>query len=106
MPHLVRFLMRHALIGFALAILFVGALLAFDVARLGSLVRASSTGGLAALILVFSVGVTFSSVQMGFAVMLLASRDEEPGSGRRRTIPARRLRLAELRVPGRRTGQD
>ena len=58
LPLLVRFLIRHAAIGFGVAVLFVGLLLA-------------SSAGLALAILTFSVGLTFSSVQMGFAVMFL-----------------------------------
>jgi hypothetical protein len=93
MPPLVRFLLRHALIGLVLAVVFVGALLAFDIARLGSLIMASPIGLIAVLVLTVSVGITFASVQMGFAIMLLADRDEDDGDGRRapvaRLLPAR-----------------
>lgn len=93
MPHLVRFLLRHALVGLVLAVLFVGALLAFDIARLGSLIAASPTGMIAVLVLTVSVGITFASVQMGFAIMLLADREEDDSDGRRdpiaRLLPAR-----------------
>lgn len=96
MPHLVRFLLRHALIGLALAVIFVGALLAFDVARLGSLIAASPIGVVAALVLTVSVGITFASVQMGFAIMLLADGDEGDGGGRR--APVAPLRPARAPV--------
>lgn len=105
MPHLVRFLMRHALIGFALAIVFVGALLALDVARLGSLIWVSPTGVIAAFVLTFSIGVTFASVQMGFAVMLLSETDTGPKSGRGKPTPAPRPAFARMRsVRGRKSG--
>ncbi len=98
MPILVRFLLRHALIGFALAMVFVGALLAFDVARLGSLVWASPSGGLAVAALTFALGLTFGSVQMGVAVMLLGEDDDRPtrGGGRRATLGPAARRLAPV----------
>lgn len=71
LPLLVRFLIRHAAIGFGVAILFVGLLLALDIGGIAKLIFASSSAGLALAILTFSVGLTFSSVQMGFAVMFL-----------------------------------
>jgi hypothetical protein len=71
LPLLVRFLMRHAAIGFGLAIVFVGLLLALDIGGIATLIFASSSGSLALAVLTFSVGLTFSSVQMGFAVMFL-----------------------------------
>lgn len=75
LPLLVRFLIRHAVIGFGLALLFVAILLTLDVGGIGTLIFASSSSGLALAILVFSMGVTFSSVQMGFAVMFLRDDD-------------------------------
>ncbi len=72
LPRLVRFLILHALIGFALAGAFVAALIVFDVGGLGALLTGSPSGALAIVLLTFGTGVTFSSVQMGFAVMLLA----------------------------------
>lgn len=107
MPHLVHFLLRHALIGFALAIVFVGLLLALDVARLGSLILASPTGVIAAFVLTFSIGVTFASVQMGFAVMLLSETDTGPRGGRGKPIPALRPAFARLFcVRGRKPGSS
>lgn len=101
MPQLVRFLMRHALIGIGVAVLFVGTLVAFDVARLGTLVTQSPSGLVAVVALTCAVGITFGSVQMGFAVMLLAGEEEKPGGGR--TAPARvsRLKPALARVRAR-----
>jgi hypothetical protein len=78
LPKLVRFLFRHALIGFGLAIVFVGLLLAFDIGGIATLITSSSSGVLATAVLTFSMGLTFSSVQMGFAVMFLAKRDDTP----------------------------
>jgi membrane glycosyltransferase len=98
MPTLVLFLARHALIGFALAVVFVGALLGFDVARLGTLVWASPSGPIAVAALTFAVGLTFASAQMGFAVMLLGEEsDDGTGGGRATRVLARRaLRLVPV----------
>lgn len=71
LPLLVRFLIRHAVIGFCIAILFVGLLLSFNIGGIATLIFASSSAVLALFILTFSLGLTFSSVQMGFAVMFL-----------------------------------
>ncbi len=92
MPTLVRFLVTHAAIGITLAAAFVGALVAFDVARLGTLVQTSSDGMLAVALLTAGLGVTFGSVQMGFAVMLMNGRDDTTGGSRvrlRRLVPLR-----------------
>lgn len=88
MPFLVKFLLRHAGIGIGVAAVFVALLVAFDVARLGTLLATSPDGLLAVIVLTFALGITFGSVQMGFAVMLLSTRDEPPGG--------RRMRLTRL----------
>ncbi|MFG1403424.1 hypothetical protein [Xanthobacter sediminis] len=82
MPFLVRFLVTHAAIGVSLAAVLVGAMVAFDVAGLGGLLTGSEDGVLALVLLTFGLGVTFGSVQMGFAVMLMSENDEPP-RGRR-----------------------
>lgn len=82
MPFLVRFLVTHAIVGVSLAVLFVGALVGFDIAGLGTLMRTSQDGLLALVLLTFGLGITFGSVQMGFAVMLMSDGDEPP-RGRR-----------------------
>lgn len=88
MPFLVKFLVRHAAIGVGVAALFVGLLVAFDVARLGTLFATSADGMLALAVLTFALGLTFGSVQMGFAVMLMSDKDEPPAG--------RRIRLTRL----------
>ncbi|WP_454915088.1 hypothetical protein [Xanthobacter sediminis] len=82
MPFLVRFLVTHAVIGVSVAVMLVGAMVAFDVAGLGTLMTSSEDGPLALALLTFGLGITFGSVQMGFAVMLM-SDGEEPPRGRR-----------------------
>lgn len=82
MPFLVRFLLRHAAIGIGVAGVFVALLVAFDVAHLATLFARSPDGLLAIGVLTVALGITFGSVQMGFAVMLMDDENEPP-SGRR-----------------------
>lgn len=69
MPLLVKFLIRHAAIGFGFAILFVGTLIWFDIGNIGTILAQSDIRVFATGLLVMMVGLTFSSVQMGYAVM-------------------------------------
>ena len=52
MPKHIAFILRHALIGFALAVVFVGLLLVFDVAGLWHLVTHTAEGPIALVMLV------------------------------------------------------
>jgi len=83
MPPLVRFLLIHAAIGFAIAFVFVGFVLAFDLNGLRTLIWASDMTGLALFMLTFFTGLTFASVQIGVAVMLLG--EDEHGGDRSRS---------------------
>jgi len=84
MPKLVRFLLVHAAIGFGLAFVFVGVLVAFDTGGLRTLMMSSDVGFAAFLLLVFLNGLTFGSVQIGVAVMLLGEEDgDQPNGGDR-----------------------
>lgn len=83
MPLLLGFLLRHALVGFAIAAAAVGLLLWLDVAGLGTLVATSESGVLAVALLTFFGGLTLGSVQMGVAVMTLSEADASGGGGRR-----------------------
>ncbi len=71
MPDPIRFLINHALVGFIAAIIFVGAIMAVNLASLRTLVVNSDVGFLAVLLLTGFVGLTFASVQMGVAIMQL-----------------------------------
>lgn len=81
MPKLIRFYIRHVLIGFALAAVFVAGLIWFDVAHLGHLILTSPDGVLAAGILWFSNGIVFAGVQFGIAVMGLKQDEPKGGKG-------------------------
>ncbi|MCK9553934.1 hypothetical protein [Aquamicrobium sp.] len=85
MTPLVRFLLRHAIIGCIIAVSFLSAMLAFDLAGLRTLATGSSSGPFAIALLAFACSLTFASVQMGFAVMLLG-KGPESGGGKRRHV--------------------
>jgi membrane glycosyltransferase len=85
MPFLVRFLIHHALVGLAIAIAAVGLIMWSDISGLGTLIRNAEQSLLAIVLLTVMMGLTFSSLQMGFAVMLLPG-DKESGSGGKRKL--------------------
>lgn len=95
MTPLVRFLIRHAAIGCAIAVAFVGVLVTFDIGGLRSLAGSSSSGPLAIVLLTVASALTFASVQMGFAIMLLGVNPRKDGGKRR---PALSLALSVVRV--------
>lgn len=81
MPKLVKLYIRHTLIGFGIAALFVGMLLWFDVMNLRSLIARSDVAFLAVLMLWFMHGIVFAGVQFAWAVMSLAEKPEGPRRG-------------------------
>ncbi len=86
MPKLVRFYIRHVLIGWAIAAAFVAMLVYFNVAGLRHLILETDQGWIAGLMLFVSNGVVFAGVQFGIAVMLLAEDDSGPRGGRRQRV--------------------
>ncbi|MGB0085360.1 MAG: hypothetical protein WBP94_08330 [Rhodomicrobiaceae bacterium] len=96
MPELIKLLLRNAAIGFGIAAIFVTLLLLSDTGGVGTLVANSDMGVLAVFMLTFFTGLTFGSVQMGFAVMTAHKQDDGRGRGKRlprirwaRTAPVR-----------------
>ena len=73
--HLLRFLLVNAIWGGALGLAFVGAVLALDIGHIRALMLASSEGWTALMLLSAGCVVTFASVGMAGAIMLL------PGDG-------------------------
>lgn len=71
LPTLVRFLVCHAAIGFALAAIFVVAILALDPQDAGTLLMTAAGHWWPAVVLWFFTGLTFGAVQIGAATMLL-----------------------------------
>lgn len=87
MPKLLQFLLVHAVIGFGVAGLFVSALILLDIGGFATLVSRSDIAPLAVSVLTFFLGLTFASVQMGVAVMLLP-KENDPGPRGGRRVPA------------------
>ncbi len=84
MPKLIKLYIVNVAIGFALAGLFVGMLLWFNIANLWHLVSTSDKGLLAVVVLWISNGVIFAGVQFGIAVMRMKDDDDdEPRGGNR-----------------------
>ena len=81
-PRLLRFLALNASAGAGLGLLFAALLLLSDVAGLGMLFASPSTPLVAWLLYFSTFALTFASLMMGTAIMLLPYRPE----------PSRRLR--------------
>ncbi len=67
----VRFLLHHVMGGLIGAVVFFALILAYDLANLRELILNTRDGWVAGALLLFGLIVTFGSVAMGVAVMLL-----------------------------------
>jgi len=83
MPKLVRLYIRNVALGLLLSLVFVGALLWFNIGNLWHLVTSTREGPIAVVMLVMFNAVVFSGVQFGIAVMRMAE-PEGPGTGGRK----------------------
>lgn len=81
MPKLIRMYIINCAIGFALAAVFVGMLLWFNIGNLWHLISTSDKGWLALLVLWISNGIIFAGVQFGIAVMRMKDDDDDDGPG-------------------------
>jgi hypothetical protein len=80
-PKLVRFLLCHAAVGFGLAAVFVAGFVLADPHGAGGVLLGAAGHWWPALVLWFFVGLTFGSVQIGAATMLLGERKDPPRRG-------------------------
>lgn len=78
MPALVRFLIRHGLIGFVIGVAFTALILVLDIGAIRSLTAGTGEGLGVRLLLAFFICTTFASAQMGVAVMWPPSRKVDP----------------------------
>jgi len=78
MPDLVRFLIRHALAGAVIGVVFTAVILVFDIGSIRTLTQGTAQGIGVRLLLCFFVSSTFASAQMGIAVMAPPSRKDDP----------------------------
>ena len=82
MPKLVKFLVFHAGVGFAIALTTVLAILWLDLYHMRTLIMSSDIKWLAACALIILMTITLGSVTMGIAVMRLPYHWDDHQSGR------------------------
>ncbi len=73
-PPLIRFLAVHAILGVVIGFALAGALIAFDVAGLGTLIAQAKNPVTAGMLLFFGFAVTFGSAVMGGAILMYGER--------------------------------
>ncbi len=78
MPDLIRFVIRHGILGACIGVSFTALLLVFDIAQLRTLTEGSVDGTLARLLLGYFMVITFAACQIGIAVMFPPSRAVDP----------------------------
>lgn len=101
MPALVRMYIRHVLIGFAIAAVFVAGLLWFNIGNLWHLVSTSPVGWMAVAMLFFANAIVFSGVQFAIAVMQMAEKEGKPGGGTRAPLAPTRPAMVTSAASGR-----
>ena len=102
MPKLVRLYINSIFVGFALSVLFLAALVALDIGGLRGLILGSSSGLVAAAMLIVFNGIIFSGAQFAYVIMRMADRDEGPRGGRAvrlEPVPVRAEARADARKP-------
>jgi len=96
LPRLIRLYIFNCLVGFALAAVFTGLILWFNVANIGHLVMHVSGGWLAALVFFVLNGIVFAGVQTGIVIMSMDYPGQPKDKGGHRQTSPVRLRL----IPG------
>ncbi|WP_449042730.1 hypothetical protein [Paracoccus sp. (in: a-proteobacteria)] len=86
LPELVRLYLRNIALGFLLALVFTGLLLALDVAHLRHLTLEATGGWLAIVMLVAFNTIVFAGVQFAIAVMRMAEPGDPPRRGNRAPV--------------------
>lgn len=102
LPELVRLYLRNIALGFLLALVFTGLLLALDVAHLRHLTLETSGGWLAIVMLVVFNTIVFAGVQFAIAVMRMAEPGAPPRRGNR--APVARSEAVAVPAPARPRG--
>ena len=85
MPDIIRFYIKHCVIGFILAAVFTAAILWLNVANLWHLVSTSDIGVMAVTVFWVLNGIVFAGVQCSVAILLMTQReggDDDPRGGR------------------------
>ncbi|WP_281972325.1 hypothetical protein [Ruegeria faecimaris] len=94
MPKLIRLYITQVAWGFAISAIFVGVLLALNVANLRHLITGSDIGLVALAMIWFMNGIVFAGVQFAYAIMSMA---EKPGGPRGGTPVSVRLKPALIK---------
>lgn len=81
MPKLIRLYITQVAIGFVVAAVFVGLLLALNVANLRHLITGSESGLIALGMIWFMNGIVFAGVQFAWAIMSMAEKPKGPRGG-------------------------
>ncbi|MEX0308173.1 MAG: hypothetical protein AB3N12_12385 [Ruegeria sp.] len=81
MPKLIRLYITQVALGFVISAVFVGVLLAFNVANLRHLITGSEIGLIALLMIWFMNGIVFAGVQFAYAIMSMAEKPQGPRRG-------------------------
>ncbi|MGV6805120.1 MAG: hypothetical protein ACWA49_13020 [Ruegeria sp.] len=81
MPKLIRLYITQVALGFVISAVFVGVLLALNVANLRHLIGSSEIGLVALLMIWFMNGIVFAGVQFAYAIMSMAEKPKDPRGG-------------------------
>ncbi|WP_120635784.1 hypothetical protein [Ruegeria sp. EL01] len=81
MPKLIRLYITQVAWGFAISAVFVGVLLALNVANLRHLITSSEIGLIALVMIWFMNGIVFAGVQFAYAIMSMAEKPQGPRRG-------------------------
>ena len=87
MPDHIRFILKHAAIGFGISAGFAALLLWLNIGNLWHLVTNTSEGPIAVVMLVIFGGITFGSAQVGFKIMTMGEEEDDDDSGKRDALP-------------------
>ncbi|AXT26515.1 hypothetical protein D1823_07940 [Ruegeria sp. AD91A] len=81
MPKLIRLYITQVAWGFVISAVFVGALLALNVANLRHLITGSEIGLIALVMIWFMNGIVFAGVQFAYKIMSMAEKPQGPRRG-------------------------
>ncbi|RLK11080.1 hypothetical protein [Ruegeria conchae] len=81
MPKLVRLYITQVAWGFVISAVFVGVLLAMNVANLRHLITGSEIGLIALVMIWFMNGIVFAGVQFAYKIMSMADNTQGPHGG-------------------------
>ncbi|WP_209504305.1 MULTISPECIES: hypothetical protein [unclassified Ruegeria] len=81
MPKLIRLYITQVAWGFVISAVFVGVLLALNVANLRHLITSSEIGLIALVMIWFMNGIVFAGVQFAYKIMSMAEKPQGPRRG-------------------------